>query len=544
LVAQGVDYIFGNPGTTELPLLELLPDYPQIEYIVALQEAVVVSMADAYAQTSGKVGVANLHVGPGLGNALGSLYNAWEGQSPLVVTAGQQDTRYRLREPVLWHDLVAMAAPLTKWSVQAESADELPELLNRAFKIAQDPPTGPVFVALPLNVMIQQTAHAPIAPSQIYRRNIPEQAGLEAAANIILEASNPLIFCGDKVARAGAVEELVTFAERLGASVHGDILPAQMNFPNQHPNFSGRGAGDYAQIRAMTEGADLVVLVGGEFFEEVWFVDTEPFPADARVIQIDSGARNLGRNHRLDCGLLGDPKLTLAALNATLEQRADGDYRQAAKTRRAALAVRKEKERSGQRARIDKTGGNRPMSSAKLVDEIWKALPADVAVAREAITTDNDINRTFAFANAGDFVGSRGGGIGQGLPTAIGMKLAYPDRPVLCLSGDGSSLYTIQALWTAAHHRLPIVFVILNNQVYRVLKYNMNRFRVEAGVTDRQGYPHLDLTEPAMDFVSIATGFGIKARRISEPEDVGPAVREAFASNEPVLLDMVIDGEV
>lgn len=544
LVNEGVEHIFGNPGTTELPLIESLPDYPQIQYIVALQEAIVVSMADAYAQASGKVGVASVHVGPGLGNAIGSLYNAWEGQSPLVVTAGQQDTRYRLREPVLWHDLVAMAAPVTKWSVQAESADELPALLHRAFKIAQDPPTGPVFVALPINVMIEETDHAPVPPSTIFRRSMPDPAGVAAAAQRLVACERPMIFCGDKVARSGAVSELVQLAEALGASVHGEILPAHVGFPNQHPNYSTRGAGDYAQIRNIAADADLILLVGGEFFEEVWYVDVAPFPDDAVVLQIDSGARNLGRNHRLDCGLLGDPKLTLQALNQAVAERADDSFRKAANARNTVLRERKAKEQASHEARVEKTAGNRPMSTAKLMDAIWNALPPGTAVAREAITADNDINRTFSFDNAGDYVGSRGGGIGQGLPSAIGLKLAYPDRPVLCLSGDGSSLYTIQALWTAAHHRIPVVFVIINNQVYRVLKYNMNRYRVEAGINGREGYPHLDLTEPTMDFVSIAQGFGLAAKRVSDPDEVGPAVAAAFASGEPYLLDVVVDGHV
>ncbi|MBT6277887.1 MAG: thiamine pyrophosphate-binding protein [Chromatiales bacterium] len=541
--ASGIEYIFGNPGTTELPLIEALPDYPNIRYIMALQEAIAVSMADAYAQLSGKVGVANLHVGPGLGNGIGSLYNAWEGQSPLLVTAGQQDTRYRLREPVLWHDLVAMAKPVTKWSVQAESADELPDVIHRAIKIALDPPTGPVFVALPLNVMIQETHHAPIPPSNIYRRASPDTEGVAHAAELVLGAKRPLIFCGDKVARAGAVDDLVALAERTGASVHGEILPAHLGFPNQHPCFSTRGAGDYAQIRSLTGDADLIMLIGGEFFEEVWYVDAQPFPDGAKVIQLDSGARNLGRNHRLDCGLLGDTKLSLQALNAALDERADGSFRNAAAARMEALQARKAKEQASHQARVERTQGNQPMSTAKLMDEIYKALPVGTALAREAITADNDINRTFEFT-AGDYLGSRGGGIGQGMPTALGMKLAYPDRPVLCLTGDGSSLYTIQTLWSAAHHKIPVVIVILNNQVYRVLKYNMNRYRAEASITDREGYPHLDLTDPAMDFVALAKGFGLQAERVMDPADVGSAITRAFASGEPYLLDIVVDGKI
>ena len=544
LVAEGVEYLFGNPGTTELPLIDALEDHPSIRYILTLQEAIAVSMADAWAQAAGRVGVVNLHVGPGLGNGMGSLYNAWEGRTPLVVTAGQQDTRYRLREPVLWHDLVAMAAPVTKWSVQAESAGELPELMHRAFKIAQDPPTGPVFVALPFNVMNERTSHPPIPPSRIWRRAAPDPEGVAEAARLMVGAARPVVFAGDRVAQSGAAAELIALAERIGADLYGDVLPARVNFPAHHPCVRARGFGDHAQVRAVTGDADLVLLVGGEFFEEVWYVEDAPFPEGAPVVQIDSSARNLGRNHRLDCGLFGDPKLALAALNEALEARADAAYRAGAAARMAKMRDRKEREVAAHRARVERAHGNRPMSAARAMHELAGAAPDGVVVAREAITADSDLERSFRFGGPQDAVGLRGGGIGQGLPTGVGLKLARPDRPVLCVSGDGSSLYTIQTLWTAAHHRIPVVFVILNNRVYRILKYNMNRYRAVAGVEGRSSYPHLDLTDPDIDYVSVARGFGVEGRRISDPDALGPAVREAFASGAPRLLEVVVDGTV
>ena len=546
LVAEGVEYLFGNPGTTELPLMDALEDYPSVRYILALQEAIAVSMADAWAQATGRVGVANLHVGPGLGNGMGSIYNAWEGRTPLVVTAGQQDTRFRLREPVLWHDLVAMAAPVTKWSAQAESAGELPELLHRAFKVAQDPPTGPVFVALPFNVMNERTSHGPIPPSRIWRRAAPDPDGVVEATRLVLAAERPVVFAGDRVAQSGAGEELIALAERIGADVYGDVLPVQVNVPSRHPCVRAGGLGDHAQVRAAAGDADLVLLVGGEFFEEVWYVEDAPFPEGAPVIQIDSSARNLGRNHRLDCGLFADPKLALGALLDALDGGADEAYRAGAAARMERLRARKEAEAEAHRARAERPSpGNRPMQAARAMHELARAAPKGVAVAREAITAGQDLVRSFDFRAPGDAIGSRGGGIGQGLPSGIGLKLAFPERPVLCVSGDGSALYTIQALWTAAHHRIPVVFVILNNRVYRILKYNMNRFRAIAGVEGRGGsYRHLDLTDPDIDYVSVARGFGVEGRRVTAPEDIRPAVEEAFATGAPYLVDLVVDGTV
>ena len=547
LVAEGVEYLFGNPGTTELPLMDALEDYPSIRYILALQEAIAVSMADAWAQATGRVGVANLHVGPGLGNGMGSLYNAWEGRTPLLVTAGQQDTRYRLREPVLWHDLVAMAAPVTKWSVQAESVIELPELLHRAFKIAQDPPTGPVFVALPFNVMNERTSHPPILPSRIWRRAAPDPEGVEEAARLVLAAERPVIFAGDRVAQSGAAAELIGLAERIGADVYGDILPVQVNVPGAHPCVRARG-----------------------------FLGTTPrcAPPPATPISSSSWAgsssRRCGtsRTRRSPRALRSSRSIrppatsdaTIASTVVSLPIRSSRSPRSSrpsmpARTTRTgrgraarmeSIRARKEHETVAQRARVERAApGNRPMSAARAMHELARAAPEGVAVAREAITADSDLSRSFDFRVPGDAIGSRGGGIGQGLPTGIGLKLAQPERPVLCVSGDGSSLYTIQALWTAAHHRIPVVFVILNNRVYRILKYNMNRFRSVAKVEGRAGsYRHLDLTDPDIDYVAVARGFGVEGRRVADPGEVGTAVREAFASGAPRLIELVVDGAV
>src|SRR3954464_6477022 len=203
LLAHGVERIFGNPGTTESPLLDSLLDYPQIEYIVHLHEGVAAGAANFYAQASGKTAFVNLHVAPGLGNAVGMIYGALKNNTPMVVTAGQQDTRMRLRDPVLGHDLAATAAPVTKWSVQVESADELGPILQRAFKIANDAPAGPVFVALPINVMEQETKVAPGQPGRVFKGSRPDPAGIEEMARLIIAAQNPTIVAGDDVARAG-----------------------------------------------------------------------------------------------------------------------------------------------------------------------------------------------------------------------------------------------------------------------------------------------------------------------------------------------------
>lgn len=236
-VSHGVRHIFGNPGTTETPLLDSLPAFPQLEYIMALHEGVAVSAASFYAQASGRVAVANLHVAPGLGNGIGSLYGALKANSPVVVTAGQQDTRMRLRNPVLGHDLVAMAAPVTKWSVQIERADEIAPIMRRAFKVATDGPQGPVFVALPIDVMEQETTVDASAPDNLWRSTRPDPAGVEALAKLLLKSKKPAIVAGDDVARSGGEQALVALVEAIGATVWFEGLRHHAPFPTSHPSY-------------------------------------------------------------------------------------------------------------------------------------------------------------------------------------------------------------------------------------------------------------------------------------------------------------------
>ncbi len=543
LLAQGVHHIFGNPGTTELPIIESLHDYPQLRYIMALQEAAAVSMADAYAHATGNVAVVNLHVAPGLGNGLGSVYNAWEGETPLLVTAGQQDRRLRLREPLLSHDLVAMAAPLVKWSVEATHADEMPLIMHRAFQTAREAPSGPVFVSLPMDVMESRTSYPPLTPSRLYPRAAPDPQGLAQASELLLGAERPTIVFGDKVASAGAMGALVKLAETLGAPVYAEILPARLSFPNQHPSFRGRMAPDQGLMRKQMSDRDVILLVGGEFFEEIWWVDESPFPPSAKLIQIEPAPARIARNYPVDCGLVSDPKRALEALAEAIEAGADRRFHARVTERMRALQALKEAERAEQLERVKAMPGNRPMSSVRLMYELARCLPEEVSIAGEAITASVDLVRALTFDDPSDYLAARGGGIGQGLPSAIGLKLAHPDRPVMCLSGDGSALYTIQALWTAAHHDIPIVFVIINNRAYRILKLNLNRYRSEASLENR-GFLHLDLTEPEVDFVQIARGFGVEGQRIEAPEEIAPAVTAAFRSGKPWLLDVVVDGSV
>ena len=543
LVGHGVEFLFGNPGTTESPIIDSLEAYPQIRYILTLHEGVAVGAASYYAQATGRTGVVNVHVAPGLGNALGMLYDALKAGSPLVVTAGQQDTRLRLRAPLLGHDLVAMAAPLTKWSVQVERADELAHILRRAFKIAHDPPSGPVFVALPIDVLEQETEQLALPPAALYLDHDPDPAGVAAAAALLLDSRRPAIVAGDDVARGDGPAELVALADVLGAPVWVEGLRQHSVFPSTHPAYRGPLPFDTAAIRKVLDGADTVLLLGGPFFEEVWFAPGLPFEPETAVIQIEISAERLAPNFPVRAGLLATPAAGLRALRAALADKAGAAFREAAADRRSALEAQKAREGAALRARAAKRWDDEPISIPRLMAEVERVLPADAIVVDESITASIELARVLAFERPSDYFGARGGGIGQALPGALGVKLAHPRRPVIALSGDGSAMYSVQALWTAAHHDLAVVFVILNNREYRILKHNMDAYRQRFGVKgEGRPYAHMDLTQPELSFLDIAQGLGVAAARVTRPGDLGPAFSRALESGHPYLLDVVVEG--
>ena len=537
LINHGVERIFGNPGTTESPLLDSLLDYPSLQYVVHLHEGVAVGAANFYAQASGKTAFVNLHVAPGLGNAIGMIYGALKANSPMVVTAGQQDTRARLRDPVLGHDLVAMAAPVTKWSVQVERADELGPILQRAFKIANEAPAGPVFVALPINMMEQETEIAPGKPATLFAASRPDPAGIAAMVKLLSAAKSPAIVAGDDVARAGADKTLAKLVEKLGASVWFEGLRARNGFPTDHPAYRGTLAFDAPGVAKQFAGNDLVLLIGGPFFEEVWYAPGAPFPAGCKVLQIEAAPARLAYNFAVDAGIVADVGAALEALEAAVAK-ADG-----AAQRNEAMKAQKGADDAAQNARVEKAWSRSPTSMARCMAEIKAGAPKDVVVVDETITANLDLFKTFTFKGPGDYFSGRGGGIGQGVAGALGVAVADLKRPILCLSGDGSSMYSIQALWTAAHHDLPIVFVILANREYRVLKHNIDAYRLRFEVKSNKPYAHMDLTVPALGFVDLARGMGVAGTHVTKADGIKAAVAAAFASGKPHLLEIEIEGK-
>jgi benzoylformate decarboxylase len=539
LKLEGVRYMFGNPGTTELPLMDGLAEEPALTYVLALQEAAVVAIADGYAQASGKLGVVSVHVAPGLGNALGMLYDAQKAAAPLLVTAGQHDQTFNVTEPILWADLPPIARPFVKWSAEVRRLEDLPRLVHRAAKTALAPPTGPVFLSLPADVLQAEGVVELGAPTRVAPRIRGDRAAVEAAAEALARARRPLILAGDAVAQSGAHAELVAVAEALGAPVYAEGVANTASFPSSHPLFRGAFARIAPAVRQILSEADVLFSVGGDLLTLSLPSDIDPMPPDLPIVHLDTDPWELGKNYPTAVAILGDPKATLPDLLAALEGRMTPARRQQARERLEAVRAAKERHLDDLRARARAEAQRTPMTSLAAVGAVAEALPREAVVVDESISSSGGLRNLIASDDPQSFFGLRGGGIGWGLPAAIGVQLALPDRPVVGLIGDGSAMYTCQALWTAARYRLGVTFVILNNSSYRILKQRTHAMKGFSYQADR--YVAMDLDDPRVDFVRLAESLGVRAERIEKASDIGPALARAIAGQGPTLLDVELD---
>jgi benzoylformate decarboxylase len=539
LKQEGVDIIFGNPGTTELPLMDALAVDNELRYVLGLQEATVIGMADGYAQASGKLAVVNLHVTPGLGNAMGMLYDAQKAGSPILVTAGQHDQDFNATEPILWADLPPIARPLTKWSTEVHRLADLPRLVHRAAKTALAPPTGPVFLALPGDILKAEAELDLLGPTRVAPRLRGDPAAVADAAALLARAERPLIIAGDAVAQGRAHAELAELAELLGAPVYTELVPSTASFPTSHPLFRGSMTRMQGPIRKILEQYDVLFSVGGDLFTLSLPSDIEPMPPGLTLIHLDTDAWELGKNYPPQVAILGDPKTTLPdltkAVRETMTSGARGVARERLEAAKRASLAEHEALKTKARALVEQT----PVAPLALLNAIGEMLPQDAVVIDETVSSGAGIRSLIRSDDPQSFFGLRGGGIGWGLPAALGVKLALPDRPVLALVGDGSAMYTCQALWTAAHERIAVVFVIFNNTSYRILKQRLNAQRGLAAQVDR--FVGMELTDPAIDYVGLARSLGIAAERAKTVHDATDLIAKGLQSNAPLLIDVPMD---
>jgi benzoylformate decarboxylase len=536
LRAAGVEFIIGNPGTTELPLMDVLPAYPDLHYILTLQEGVAMAAADGYAMASGKLGVVNLHVAPGLGNAMGMLYDASKTAAPLLVTAGQQDGRYSLTEPLLTGNMVRMVESLTKWAYQIERVRDLPQALRRAIQVATTPPTGPVFLGLPMDIMMAEADLDISAPSYIAPRLRGDLEAVKRAATLLAQARHPMILVGDEVAKSAALNEMVAVAEALGAPVVVETVPNTTNFPSDHPLYQGPMPRTQQGVRSSLQDADVLFVVGADMFTMSLYVDLDPLPPGVTVVCLNIDPWEMGKNHPVELAILGDPKATLAELLPLLQAQMSEAACQAAQQRLDTLRQGKAEAVQRLRERAMEEAEKRPMSALAMNHVIAAVVPEDIRLVDESITSGSGLGVFLPRRQPRDYFGLKGGGIGWGLPATLGVSLATPDAPVLGLIGDGSAMYSIQGLWTAARYGLRCIFVICNNGQYLILKRRLHAY--DGPAAKEQQYIGIDLVHPAIQFVELAQSLGVHAERTERPADLEQALRDALQRPGPTLIDV------
>ena len=538
LVDEGVTHLFGNPGTTELAIMEAVPGTPELNYVLGTQEAVVVGMADGYARASGKLAAVSLHVAPGLGNAMGALYNAKFSGSPLIVTCGQQEQGHGLLEPLLYAPLVPIAQPMVKWAIEAARVEDLPRILRRAAKVALSPPTGPVFVSLPGDVLDAEADLDLGHPTRIDAATRPSDDALDRLAVRLRAAKRPVIVAGHELATRDAFAEATALAELIGAAVYQQPVPYAASFPSEHPLYLGAFTRSQKQVRAALEDFDLLICLGADLLRMSVHSPLSPLPETLPVVHISERDWELGKNYPTEIAIRADVKQTLAALLPRLTTARSPQLAREAEARRAALAPRNwSAQRDQLRVEALLAAETTPIDPHYLMLRIAEALPPDAVVVEEALTSANTLPGVLAVRDRQGFYGLASGGLGFGMPGAAGVSLALPGRPVVAVIGDGSALYGIQALWTVAHHKLPVTYVIANNRSYRILKERLVSFRG----SDR--FVGMDLRDPSIDYTGLARAMGLTARRVTDPADLSAALREAVASGTPQLIEiMVADG--
>ncbi|AKH43818.1 benzoylformate decarboxylase [Altererythrobacter atlanticus] len=496
----GVDRLFGNPGSTELPMLKAMP-FP---YVMGLNEAVVMGMADGYARASGRPALVNLHSSAGTGHSLGNLFTAYKNNAPVVVTAGQQARSILPHDPFLFAERpTEFPRPYVKFSVEPARAEDVPLALARAFATAMTPPMGPVFVSIPVDDWDRE-CEMPALPDLILR-TMPDPAGIERLANMLDAAENPALVLGTGVANCGGWESAIALAERCGASVWAAPYAARETFPEDHPQFAGFLPAWRDQLRDLLSGHDAILVAGAPVFTYHVEGSGPHWPAHAKLAALSDDPQHLASLPG-GGGVLGDVAAGLQSLAQKVTARAwSGTPRKLAEPQP-------------------------DMNAAHVLKRVAALRPAEAVIVEEAPTARGPEHDTLPITREGGFYTCASGGLGYSLPAAIGIALGQNDK-VIAILGDGASMYTIQGLFAAKNEKANVSFVVLNNSAYAAL----TGFSAEFGMNH---VPGCDLT--GLDFVKLAEAQGVAARKVEQVDSLDAALAWSFGTDGPTLLDIRI----
>ncbi|HAA94129.1 MAG TPA: hypothetical protein DCE26_00355 [Dehalococcoidia bacterium] len=542
LKAEGVTHIFGNPGTSEAPIIDMLGDHPELRYFLTLQESVAMGMGEAYARATETASFVSLHVDSGLANGIALMLDALNTGTPMVVTSANYDAR-KMNETKT--DLAELVRPVTKWAVEINLPDQIPSVIRRAFNEANSHPKGPVYVGFTANAL-EAEAEMNIVPSKkVYDSYRPDSQGINEAAAALLAAKNPMLMVGDRVSEDHANDVAVELAELVGLPVH-QSRGAEVAFPTTHPQFFGNHTLRVKANRELLEEVDLVLAVGMDALDELFYWGDVILGPNTKLVHIDPIPGRVGRSEPTDIGILANCKVGLEELVSAVKSKLTPELENQFAGRRADV----ESEVKTKRQNFDDAAAakwdNKPMTPARMMSELARAIPENAIVVDDSISNRAVMRHYFQGQVRGDLRAFRGQSIGGGIGTTMGTQVANPDRPVFGIIGDGSAMMTIQGLWTAANDNIPCVFVICNNGMYRVLKVNFDVYQrdiLQQKESAGANLPYSDFPTP-FDVSGIASSMGLQAERITDPNEIAGAVQRAVASGKPTVLDIVIDGSL
>ena len=519
--------------------MHALSDHPELTYVLGLQESIVVAMAEGFSRASGQLAACNVHVAPGLGNAMGAIYNAKFTGTPLIVTAGQQEQGHGLTEPLLYDPLVPIATPLCKWAVEVTRLEDLPRIVRRAAKIAMTPPTGPVFISLPGDILNEEAGIELGHRTRVVTAMRPTDTALKALAARIMAAKNPVIVAGDELVRSDALAEAADFADAVGAPAYQQTVPYGAHFLSEHPAFMGDLGRNQKKVRAALEPYDLMIVLGADVLRMSVWDEVDAMPSGLPIVQIGLRDWEMGKNYPTEVAVRGDTKETLAVLTPVIRAAADASYKAAAKARLDAVAdCNWVANRTKAVTAAQTESAVTPIQPNYFMQQLVDAIDDDVVVVNEGLTTAEPLLSHLAYRDRHGYFGLPSGGIGWAIAASVGIQLAQPDRPVVSVIGDGSAMYSIQALWSAANMKLPITYVICDNKGYRIIKQRLKAFH------NNENFIGMDFTHPEIDFVGLAQSLGMTARRVTNPADIRQAIAEGVRSGKPNLIDVMVERSV
>jgi len=537
--AHGVEYVFGLPGTSGQEFIGTIADQEKIRFILAMHETCVVSMADGHARVTGRPQLAQVSTLPGSANSVGALYDAYRDRSPVIVTSTNVDTRIADRDShTEGKNLVEMTKQFTKWSAEVHRADRIPEYLNRAFKVASSPPTGPVYLALPSNLLGEPitVANPEADRSRVSPRIAGDPEAFAQAARLLAHGKRPLIVAGSAIAKAGATEDLIKFAEMVGAPVVMEPRYSFLSFPTTHPQSFQIAERQPSFDLPVWGEPDVMVAIGCRLIREYRYIPEPVIKPATKIVHIEEDPWEIGKVFPVDIGIVADAK---SALKSLIESYSTVEPTAAVKTERMEC-IRKAKDQATAEidSRVSQGWDATPINAARLARTMDRLIEKDALIVNESPTSKDILMSNFQFAPGRDyFSNSSGGYLGWGLGAAIGAKLASPKRRVVACLGDGSTMFGLQGLWTLAKYRIPLVVIVFNNRAYMAVKNQFRGSEERIRIAAEMG---AEISGPEINFARLAETFGIFGERVEHPEAIEPALKRALEQNGPALVDVVI----